>query len=637
MISPKTCVDPFFGGSDFVDAKAGTLKKLTHVNTCSTFLTTTPNPNDPVEKWLVKSVTLNNYCDGPSVPADLKSRVKGLRIRSVLRTPDSQDARPSFDSGCILSSDSSYIVAGVSSPLSGRQVRLPYLNVPFMIQTYEDTSCKMPLNTFSYLNGFAGDRPFDSMLFNDASGVRLLVPGDNGPRAVGPFMALMPQILDGSSGLPFLTAPASLAAKFHVPAGDTTKIIVNESSCSPSLSKDGVKILGVTCKDLGEVVEMTVVADGSPGLGSIVNFSTIGIYVFLPSELERHRVQKSMMELLGSTNQTGNDEFFNLNKGLLVSKEYGALSLARNVLGPQGAGRIGLDLYRFQFKDTTTTFKEVCENTWGGFEWRDYDPESMQERVFWIEIGKPYTASGSLICNDADPAEADCASNGQGFNKRIQVFDRARSMLPIVAAEFNCGSLLGRLETSIPDETKYERKLDQDILHWNTAWGAGSGKQRLEHLHWSTREVLSGSAFELKSERRRMARFVKTNTSGYEMTSFNFEADFDGSDWNSTLAAVSAANDGGEICYDIGIGAQLVTDRWDMFSTYSSIATRTPPSSGSTKFDLAAGNWPGAAGACNVGLVYPGPEKYADDLSPKANELSSAVFENKFQGEFLKP
>jgi hypothetical protein len=518
------CRDTFFAAGN-VEGVGTSIKKLSLINTCQTFFPSGVEATSNIATSLVQMGTADNFCD-TTVSPDMKSNVESIKIFAQNKLLADAIPQLGFSSGCIQSNGTykSVIQPGSSSPLNpfqiGNDLRLPYGGIPFTIVTYNDTTCTTPKAHYPFPNGLTEGDPaiFDHHLVQKGSQeMRLILPANDLRRALSPFAALLPSIVkyNGGSPIAFPLAPSSIPTNFHGYVGQNSIKIKNQSTCGALTNP--VNMTGASCTPDEDGVNLSFTGTSSPASISIGGNNYTFYLAAAVADINRFQSQKLAIDLLGMSSTEATEEFFQLHDH--DERDYGVLSVARNMLSGNGAGGV------VGISNTAQTFETACLNTNVDKTVRIFDWEKMKLDTFRVVLhSNPVSAPIFFTCVTTNRDPASCGA-GEDFHKRMMIYDyKTSAVLPAMVFEFNCSKKIGRLEINTSEIENLKRNDKNQIVSWNTEADSNYAYQRFENTLMEKGYLSTNSGWELREEKRVMNQVQKNGPEEFEAFDLSFEA-----------------------------------------------------------------------------------------------------------------
>lgn len=641
-INQANCNTAEFSGGH-VDA-TNTLKDFTAIITCNSFFTHLINPAASISSQIVsQGNSMDGFCENILLPADLKSKVQAVKIQSMEKLPGQSDFTPgSVTTGCLQGSagaESKIYPTAAPNPYNSYTLRLPFANLPLMVTTYRDTGCSMPEAVYQFADGLVnGDPKGDHLLHTHYTNtMKLLLPGNDLKKAFSPFMAIMPYFKRDFGGNPakFATEPGSLSFAIHGLVGPNKAILENESSCA-AITPSG-DVTAPSCTDLGDHVQIAFTGNAE-GSGTLtMNGNVYTVYVGNTGfGAARYSSQKLVMSLLGHSGTESMDKFFELNDK--DDNGYGVLSAIRNMLSPHGAGGV------IGVSDLNETFTDSCLNQVADKETTMFNYEKMQLETFRVILHNSVAGSPTkFICNNADMDEANCATNGTDFDKRMLIYDYSVSAVsPAMVLEFNCTSMLGKMEINSFEIEGTKKEHIAQVINWNTDTNASLANQRFERVAL-TKNYIYNSGWNQVEEARTMSRVTKTGPDDYEVWNYHYSTHKNGLSTFDQVLDYKRLKTSSITNLNYITDSAFVTNANPTFilvdSAYTTILDRTPASESFMNYFYPNDTFPqgssGTAATFNtLSTDFANANQINDGLAFKLRTLGQPAFTNSFGGSF---
>ncbi len=514
-MNSTNCGDPFFSKGK-VDTQ-NNLKKINFIGTCDTFFERVPLPSDMISSVIVKPTTSNSFCDDQNFPADLKSKVGGIKIFGLNKKPHELSYSFGFDSDCIGKDSNS------TSTFTPTDLTLPHGEIPLAIKTYKDDKCEKPIAEFIFKDGLdQGDTTqFDHLLLDDLSSsiptagtpthLKLILPSNDLKRGLSPFSFLAPSFRNESNGTvsSFETVPENLGGfHFRIP-NIQHKIVIDEITNCDGITPSA----NYSCSSEENKVNIQFTSTASPPL-LINTHSGTSYSVKVESQgfdQERSEVQGLIMKLIGHNADRNTARFFNVWD---ENNHYGYLSEIRNMFHPNGAGGL------FKVSHQSLSFEQACKDIIDDKEVRIYDYEKLRAEWYRVVLNNitddNEKTPSNFLCDLANFRPTNCPSDIV-LDKEMTIYNQSFSReKPVMRLKFSCTHPIGHFENlSFRDDdvNNSEDQFHKRIINWNTNFENSSSYQRFEVITWSK---------DLNFEERTMARIFKTSSSDFEGISYDY-------------------------------------------------------------------------------------------------------------------
>lgn len=668
VISKAKCTDTETDGINFfagglIDSFTTPVKfkKLSRLATCNTFYKLTPTPSNTLSS--LDLATPGNwdptFCN--ALPQDLKGRVESFKIRSVKKLVNESIPSAGLDSGCFnMNNDTVSSLGSTGQPFTAAEVgpHLPFNNIPFIIEVYEESNCNRYMGNYYFKRGLKEGFPenFDHILRGDGSNTAsLLLPGNDLKRARSPFAALLPYFKkdDGTTKFPFETLPSTMP-DLYITRGSPQKFVLEAGSCTITGATGVGSPVCISLADGKKEITLNVTGTGDGSGSFTLDGNTYTVYIADTVEsFQRHATQKILLDLVGTGNSNLSTSFFFPVEDE-EAEDYGVLKEAREMLS--GAGALG-------GMPAASTFQEACQNASVSKEFLLYEPEVMAFRKYKLEISNNTEATPTkYFCDTANKSPSSCTIS---FNRRMSIwFYHNSTIVPTFVTEFNCSKMVGKMEVffnEIKGSSKYTENM---IVSWNTQPTSLLVDQRFEVLKKRTQHAYNSTTkmFDvLKGETRKMARVAKIGALDLEVHHFDYGAHFDSAlgKWRQHLdshqiISTNATSTTLDVCTLHNGSAMEDNDRFAVFGDIYADDPVVSGALGNIKYQANGSSFTAATNSCTGMNTFTsqlfvdttadgvanddnGSDKIDASLPLRLDTLNSPLFLGKFGTTFQSP
>ncbi len=476
------------------------------------------------------------YCDDPTFPLEMRSKVKSFKIKAINKKMygigSDLLATSGFESQCYSNNNSA-----ISHITPNQSIRLPTLNIPLEFEVFENVNCEQSIAIYPMLEGIEFNYPnMDKLLLTKPNSpthyVSLHLPSNELKKGYSPFYHLMPSFKCAGN----LCLPGKSGTHFYAVKNTDIKLYPKELvDCNNQVvalgpANNGFHTL-LTCDDSSEdkpFLSLPILATCGGGSeicssadSKIFEFTIDGTSSFVHifntyDELNTFRIGWDFLGKSLDAPEIGD------HGGDNDRDIYGALSVAREMLSPNGPGGL--------FGTNAPLTSPNCLSVLGEKEITLFDQEEQKNQTYRVVIDNPVISAINAFFRSSESYDgSSIVDNSRDKTLMAYKLIAPGSFKLEIFMKFSCSQKAGILldvysDTDDPGKVREEKKL----MVWNTPDSIiGKKYQRFEKYQISKEYNASNSVSRISTSVTRVMKDNNiSNGSSYQINGSEYHREF---------------------------------------------------------------------------------------------------------------